>query len=138
MRKLIFSAFVAFWSVLATLLLLHALAPEAGTDRQQPAEDSDRNAAEDEPPRYALSDIALHAALDDCWIAVEGQVYDITDYIPRHPAPDDVLQAWCGRDATEGMRTKGKNRDHSARAWRMLERYRIGSLATSGTSAGGS
>lgn len=128
MRKLIFSAFVAFWSVLATLLVLHALAPEAGRDDPARSEDSTGNGASDESSRYSVDDIAAHATLDDCWIVVEGHVYDITDYIQRHPAPDEVLEPWCGRDATQGMRTKGKDRDHSARAWRMLERYRIGAL----------
>ena len=129
MRTLIFSAFVAFWSVLATLLLLHALAPEIETDTATPDQDSDPRGKQGEPPRYLLNEIATHATPGDCWIAVEGQVYDITDYIPRHPAPDEVLQPWCGRDATEGMRTKGTDRDHSARAWRLLKRYQVGIIS---------
>lgn len=61
-------------------------------------------------------------------MAIEGGVYDFSGYVLRHPAPPSVLEPWCGREATEGMRTKGDSSDHSARAWRMAERFRIGNL----------
>jgi hypothetical protein len=117
-RKLTYTAFVAFWSVLLTLLLVHWLAPEAG---DSPAEGPVNG--------YTLAEVARHADIDDCWMAVEGRVYDLTAYIPRHPAPTSIMVAWCGSEATEGMRTKGYGRDHSASAWARLERYAIGELA---------
>ena len=61
-------------------------------------------------------------------MAIEGAVYDLTDYVPRHPAAPSVLEPWCGREATEGMRTKVDSADRSARAWRIAGRYRIGAL----------
>lgn len=116
MRKLTYTAFVAFWAALATLLLVHWLSPEAA----------------DAPPAgrgYTLEDVARHDAADDCWMAIEERVYDITAYIPRHPTAPDIIAAWCGREATEGMRTKGYGRDHSVGAWALLGRYAVGDLA---------
>lgn len=116
MRKLTYTAFVAFWSSVVTLLTVAVLAPDAPVGAQE------GEAA------YTLDELAQHADEDSCWIAVEGIVYDITEYIPLHPAPPDILLAWCGDEATEGMRTKGYGRDHSPAAWAMLEDYRIGTL----------
>jgi cytochrome b involved in lipid metabolism len=120
MKRTVFAAFVAFWSSLATLVAVDLLSPEAIA------------ATTTEPPPAAISvdAVAAHASGDDCWVIIEGKVYDITAYIPQHPTPAAVLLPWCGRDATEGMRTKGYGRDHSPAAWGMLEHYLKGPLAT--------
>jgi cytochrome b involved in lipid metabolism len=128
-RKLIYTVFVAFWAVIATLLLLQTLTTKEPTDTPTPEASASDLESATEAAQHSLSEVASHDRLDDCWLVIRGAVYDVTDYVGRHPAPDDVLAAWCGREATEGMETKGRGREHSARAWRMLERYRIGTLA---------
>ena len=62
-------------------------------------------------------------------MAIEGYVYDFTSYIPHHPTPAAILTPWCGREATEGMRTKGYGRDHTPAAWSMMSEYLVGVLA---------
>ena len=115
MNRLVYTVFVFFWSSIATLLVVHALSePPAGTDVGQ--------------RMITLAEVAQHDSLDDCWMAIRGQVYDLTAYVPEHPAARSVLIPWCGIEATEGMETKGRNRPHTEYAWGLLERYRIGSL----------
>jgi cytochrome b involved in lipid metabolism len=117
MRRLTFAGFVAFWAFVATLLAVAVLEPEtasAGDDRGVVT--------------YSLADVAKHGNRDACWMAIEGKVYDLTAYLDRHPTPASVLLAWCGRDATVGMRTKGYGRDHSRAAWASLEQFSIGEL----------
>ena len=80
----------------------------------------------------SLAELARHSTAEDCWMAVEGKVYDATEYAPRHPAPPRVLLDWCGREATEAFRTKGVGRPHSRAAWAMLARMEVGVL-TKGT-----
>lgn len=142
MKKLIYTAFVAFWAAIATLLLLRVMVEAEPADA--PAEaaapvvpPTDPIEQSDATPQYRMTEIQLHDRLEDCWMVIEGQVHDLSAYVPRHPAADEVLADWCGRDATEGMRTKDRGRDHSARAWRMLERYRIGALALDDAEASG-
>jgi cytochrome b involved in lipid metabolism len=76
----------------------------------------------------SLDDVARHARADDCWMAIDGAVYDITPYVERHPAEPEVLLSWCGREATRAYRTKLSDRPHSARADGLLTQYRVGSL----------
>lgn len=121
MKKVVFATFVAFWSSIATIATLQAMGP---TDTPvAPASDTSTSAAE---TTYTLKQVAEHATLDDCWMAIDGAVYDFTAYVPNHPTPAFVLEKWCGKDATEGMRTKGYGRDHSPAAWAMMEGYRVG------------
>ena len=117
MNKLVFSAFIAFWSSVITLLAVSSLAGETSAPR------------DDALPVYTLSDVAEHDREESCWMAIEDRVYDLTGYLPKHPTPLAVMLEWCGREATEGMRTKGYGRDHSQMAWEMLDDYLIGKLA---------
>jgi cytochrome b involved in lipid metabolism len=120
-KKLIYTAFVAFWSIVLTLVLLDRLQLSEPEPAPRPAPDAE----------YTLEQVARHNRASDCWMAIERGVYRLTDYLSRHPTSNDVMTEWCGREATQAMRTKGRSggRDHSQRAWRMLERYRIGSLS---------
>ncbi|WP_027328772.1 cytochrome b5 domain-containing protein [Marinimicrobium agarilyticum] len=116
MKKTVFAAFIAFWSSVGTLLALFALTPTV-------------TLAEGET-EYSLEDVAGHDSLEDCWMAIRGKVYNFTDYIPKHPAPPMVIEPWCGREATEGMTTKGYGRDHSPAAWESMGAYQVGILSS--------
>lgn len=80
-------------------------------------------------PRHRLTDVAKHADANSCWMAIDGVVYDLTDYLSQHPADPDVMLRHCGREASEAFRTKDADRPHSSYAQRLLARYRIGVLA---------
>jgi cytochrome b involved in lipid metabolism len=120
MRKLVFAAFIAFWASVGTLVLVNLLAPEPPTARP--------GAADETPAQYTLEQIARHDSLDDCWMAIRGEVYDFTDYVPHHPTRPRVLEPYCGTDATWGMETKGRGRPHTDYAWRLMDGYWIGTL----------
>jgi hypothetical protein len=78
--------------------------------------------------RFALAEVARHARPDDCWMAIDGSVYDFTAYLPRHPSEPAVIEAWCGREASEAYRTKTRGQPHSAAATRRMADYRLGTL----------
>ena len=67
--------------------------------------------------------VAKHNRADDCWIIVNGKVYDVTPYLPLHPAGARIIVPFCGKDATRVFMNT-----HSMRAYRLLERFYIGSL----------
>ena len=54
------------------------------------------------PPKstIALSEVALHAAADDCWSVVNGNVYDLTQWINEHPGGSGPVESMCGIDAS--------------------------------------
>jgi cytochrome b involved in lipid metabolism len=75
-----------------------------------------------------LAEVAEHPREGDCWVAIDGLVYDITAYLPDHPSEPELILPWCGREATQAWRTKGKGRPHSPRASQLLEKHKIGAL----------
>ncbi|KAK2873233.1 hypothetical protein FQN49_002506 [Arthroderma sp. PD_2] len=44
--------------------------------------------------------IAKHNTASDCWVVVENQVWDITDFIHEHPGGPSIILKYAGRDAT--------------------------------------
>lgn len=81
--------------------------------------------------RYTLAEVARHATPADCWMAIDGGVYDFSAYLPRHPSDPGLIEPWCGREASEAYRTKTRGRPHSQRATAMMADYRVGTLAPS-------
>ncbi|KAL1356041.1 hypothetical protein HN51_008017 [Arachis hypogaea] len=76
---------------------------------------------------YSMKDASKHSTKDDCWIVVNGRVYDVTQYLDDHPGGDDVILAATGRDATDDFEDAG----HSKSAREQMEEYFIGELDTS-------
>lgn len=90
---------------------------------------------ESEVNQISLAEVAVHNTKEDCWTAINGNVYDLTEYIPRHKGRDNIVSA-CGVDATsyfagEQSGQLGGTKDHtsSQSALRDLERLKIGVLA---------
>ncbi len=71
---------------------------------------------------YTLDEVAQHASGEDCWLASNGKVYDVTSFIPNHPGGDKILQG-CGKDMTEFFNTM-----HARQSKEQLPAFYIGDL----------
>ncbi|KAG8467797.1 hypothetical protein KFE25_006849 [Diacronema lutheri] len=69
--------------------------------------------------------LAEHASVDSCWIAIGGAVYDVTSYMKEHPGGEQTLLDLAGRDATTEFEDVG----HTADARALLAKHKVGSLA---------
>lgn len=73
-------------------------------------------------------ELANHATVKSCWMAIDGKVYDMTPYLKLHDqeCKDMQLSDYCGKDATEiWKKAEGKHRRKSRL---QMERIRVGSL----------
>jgi len=84
---------------------------QEGTPSQQLPTDSanepKQEAQKKEEPKpdlskeYTLEDVAKHNKESDCWCVVNGQVLDVTQFLPDHPGGKKAILLYAGRDATE-------------------------------------
>ncbi|PYI04312.1 hypothetical protein BO78DRAFT_398985 [Aspergillus sclerotiicarbonarius CBS 121057] len=44
--------------------------------------------------------ISQHKTSEDCWIVVDNQVWDVTDFLEDHPGGSTIILKYAGRDAT--------------------------------------
>ena len=45
-------------------------------------------------------EIKKHAARDDRWIVIDGQVYDVTEWSKKHPGGSRLIGHYAGQDAS--------------------------------------
>ncbi|PKI62463.1 hypothetical protein CRG98_017087 [Punica granatum] len=80
---------------------------------------------------FTMQEASQHSSKDDCWIVVDGKVYDVSSYLDEHPGGDDVVLAATGKDATDDFEDAG----HSREAMELLETFCIGELDNSSSTA---
>lgn len=119
MNKKILTAVGIVVVVLVAVFFLRST-PEVGqSEEAEPAQESDLPTNEEpekmdadtetskedpilETPEEAsgisLEELQTHNSETDCWVVFESKVYDITDYIPRHPGGEDKIIPNCGSD----------------------------------------
>lgn len=51
--------------------------------------------------RISVSEISPHNKDTDCWIVVDGQVWDMTKFAPDHPGGPGIIYKYAGRDASQ-------------------------------------
>nr|UXG49833.1 nitrate reductase [Saccharina japonica] len=73
-----------------------------------------------------LQEVQKHDNEDDCWIAVDGKVYDVTDFLDDHPGGGESITISAGQDSSDEF-----NALHSDKARAMLLDYYIGELDSS-------
>lgn len=73
--------------------------------------------------QITITDVSKHANASDCWLALDGKVYNVTDYVSYHPGGKAILQG-CGKDATDLFNAQG----HSERVDILLPKYQVGVL----------
>lgn len=49
---------------------------------------------------YTLAEVAERNSPEDCWVAIEDGVYDLTKWIALHPGGEAEIVRLCGRDGT--------------------------------------
>ncbi len=77
-------------------------------------------------PTYTMSEVANHNTASDCWSVVRGQVYDLTEWIGKHPGGEKAITQLCGVDGTDKF--VGKHGGSSLQE-NTLAGYEIGELA---------
>lgn len=47
-----------------------------------------------------LAEVAQRNSQDECWVAIDGSVYDLTGWIRQHPGGRAAILSLCGTDGT--------------------------------------
>lgn len=51
----------------------------------------------------SMSELQKHNTTDDCWVAIHGIVYDLTEFADEHPAGAESIHELAGTDGTDAF-----------------------------------
>ena len=80
--------------------------PESTTEQEPEPEPAPEPAPEpevEEPTGYTLAQVAENDSAESCWSAINGTVYDLTDWISQHPGGSSRILSLCGTDGTSSF-----------------------------------
>lgn len=80
-----------------------------------------------EDSAFTWQEVAQHNSEDSAWVAIDGLVYDVTDFIDKHPGGREMLLLSVGREASDLFASYHPFTDKPRS---ILKKYCIGSLAT--------
>ena len=115
MRKLFFIGTGLFWLIVIAVAVAAWLLPPAPKDTLK-----------EKIHRISLAEVAQHSSAEDCWMVINGTVYNLTAYLPEHPSKPSIILPWCGREATGAYQTKTRGRAHSPQADQALADFSMG------------
>ena len=75
-------------------------------------------------PTYTRNQVKLHNRINDCWITIGGNIYNVTSFLDEHPGGESVIMESAGADATLAF----EQVFHSKEAHSLLSKYHIGTL----------
>lgn len=77
------------------------------------------------PSGYTMAEVSVHNTVNSCWSVVDGNVYDLTSYISRHPGGEKNILRICGKDGSSAF--EGQHGGES-KPEKILASYKIGPL----------
>jgi cytochrome b involved in lipid metabolism len=74
--------------------------------------------------QFTAAEVEAHSTAADCWMIIDGKVYDVSKFLEDHPGGEEVLTELAGQDATEAFDEIG----HSPDAKELLKKFLVGEL----------
>jgi cytochrome b involved in lipid metabolism len=56
------------------------------------------------PLLFTAEELSRHNSPEDCWVALFGTVYDLTEFSKHHPGGSYIIQKVAGKDGTANYR----------------------------------
>ena len=77
--------------------------------------------------KFTLEEVAKHNTADDCWVAMNDNVYDLSNFESTHPGKTAHIK-WAGQNIDEVMKNSFDGKGHPAGAFELAKGYLIGTL----------
>lgn len=74
---------------------------------------------------YTLKEVEKHSSQESCWTIIRKEIYDLTQWVSKHPGGEKAILNICGKDGTDLFEKQhgGKDKPESA-----LLQFKIGQL----------
>ncbi|PWL20650.1 MAG: hypothetical protein DCO81_03265 [Candidatus Aquiluna sp. XM-24bin5] len=80
--------------------------PSQEPTQEQSPEPEPSPTAEETFQGYTLAEVSERDSAAECWVAIDGGVYDLTDWIRSHPGGSGAILSLCGTDGTASFSSR--------------------------------
>lgn len=85
--------------LVATVLLAGCASTTTTPSTNSPSAGTQETTTPTDDSSYSLEEVAQHSTPEDCWLAIDGEVYDVSNFVSEHPGGEEILKG-CGKDAS--------------------------------------
>lgn len=80
--------------------------PSQEPTQEQSSEPEPSPTAEETFQGYTLAEVSARDSAAECWVAIDGGVYDLTEWIRSHPGGSGAILNLCGTDGTTSFTSR--------------------------------
>ena len=120
--------FINLLSILVIILLTVYYAHQFTGNKNKTASSSSATSNLNGTVVLSMGELAKHNKTTDCWLLIQGKVYDVTNYLTVHPGGVGTIEPYCGKEATDAFLTRGGTGSHSNAAFQDLTQFLLGDL----------
>ena len=51
--------------------------------------------------QISLEELSTHSKPEDAWLAIDNLVYDVTKFLPLHPAGKNIIKPYLGTECSQ-------------------------------------
>lgn len=130
LKKIVGISLFVFWSIVTAFFVAGLVFYQKDSAKPDSASLLPILPNSTEPLVLNSQEIAKHNFQSDCWMIIDGKVYNFTSYLGAHPGEVSSMLPYCGRDGSQGFATKDKKNPqvHSGYANSLLGSYYIGNI----------
>lgn len=109
----------------AALLVIMAPPKKSGAGSQNMNSNNPSQPTANTSLEYTFAQVAVHAGVSSCWTAVNGNIYDLTAWVAKHPGGEATILSICGKDSSAVF-----NDQHGgdSKPEKILATFKIGAL----------
>jgi hypothetical protein len=74
-----------------------------GPNRQKPSQPESSQPEKPELRSVSYSELQKHNTPEDCWVAINNIVYDLTEFVSEHPSGPESIYELAGKDGTKAF-----------------------------------
>lgn len=74
---------------------------------------------------FTIEEVASHNSKEDCYTIIDSKVYDLTEWISKHPGGENAILKLCGIDGTSIFRAQHGN---NPKQENILDGFLVGNL----------
>lgn len=126
MKKILIAIIVVLFIGIGVILFLSFKNSGQSTYTSSTEKPSSPTVSQTSLQTFTMDQVATHSTAGDCYTVIEGSVYNLSNFVSKHPGGKEAIMSLCGKDGTVAFSSQhGDDRRPNT----TLTSFKIGTLS---------